>query len=66
MVKNREFVLWLFLFVLIYAVAIPVYGKEFRVQNQGNILGFMDEIRNMEADYIFLENEIFGLMEECD
>ena len=66
MVKNREFVLWVFLFVLIYAVAIPVYGKESRVQNQGNILGFMDEIRNMEADYIFLENEIFGLIEECD
>lgn len=66
MVKNRKFMLWIFLFVLIYAVAIPVYGKEFRVQNQGNILGFMDEIRNMEADYIFLENEIFGLMEECD
>ena len=64
--KNRKIVFLIFLSILVLTIVTPVYGQESRLQKQGNITGFRDVIRNMKEDYVFLENEIFSLMEECN
>ena len=64
--KNRKIVFLILGGIISFTITIPVYGKESGLQEQGNIIGFLNELRNMKEDYVFLENEILGLMEECN
>ena len=64
---NRKLVSILGLSILLTMVGIsmPVYGKETSMKREGNINGIGGQIINMKADYVYLENEIQKLLEEC-
>lgn len=63
---NRKKLFWMVVLLLMVLFSVPVSAKESSLNKQGNIQGFNEQIRNMQTDYVYLENEIFKLMEECN
>lgn len=52
--------------IIIIGISAPVYGKENALTGQGNMKGIDEQLKNMESDYNYLENEILKLFEECE
>ncbi len=62
---NKRLLVCLVLLLITMGFSLPVYGKE-SLNRQGNIKGFEEQIVNLKEDYLFLENEIQNLLEECN
>ena len=62
---NKRGLVCLVLIFIICFFSIPVYGKEISMKREGNIKAMEEQIMNLYEDYLFLENEIRNLLEEC-
>lgn len=51
--------------LVIVGFSMPVHGKETSLKREGNVKGVEEQIINLKEDYLFLENEIQILLEEC-
>lgn len=51
---------------MLIGFSLPVYGEESSLEGQGNVKGLEEQIKNMNEDYVLLENEIKNALEECN
>lgn len=51
--------------VLFFCFSLQAYGQETMLNGQGNLSGMIENIRNMKADFLYLEQEIMYLEGEC-
>lgn len=63
---NRRKWCCFLLLAMMLGFSMPVYGEESYLEEKGNIKGFEEQIKNMNEDYVFLENEIQSSIEECN
>ena len=65
-ILNKRISYGIAMLLILLGISIPVYGKESALSETGNLIGIGEQIRNMEEDYKYLENEIIKLFEECE
>lgn len=49
-----------------FGIAISAYGMESEISTKGNIKGMEEQILCLKEDFVYLQEEIQSLLEECN
>ena len=62
--KNRGIMIFIIFMILLFILK-PIYGEAAYGVSAGNILGMEEKLKLMKRDFLYLNEEIERLYEEC-